>query len=367
MFILARIVGISIYVIAIFGFTNLIRYIKKEQLILALILFWGTLCCIAFAYEPHFTSYLYRIRIYARDFAQQTYQEFWDSIINQTTPLASTPAAMIYYRLLGRLKEEGWVAAVTCACVFLLIFNIVYDTYKRGATKYAVAAGLFIFFTGDIFITTIATIRSYLACTFVAFCIYREIIRHKFNIINIVLYVLAALFHAQGIILILLRVIFFVLFQKNSVRNKVLGLTIVIILGTLLFPLYRNILNNSLETMGGYLLDSNAYGYLWEIIICFLQLIIQMMIYITIKKNNIKINKEYLKFSGLLILISIVSFIQFAFMQRFSFFCAVIVLPNTIIALDKINIKMKNNIILIAIISLVITCTRGYLCSLKFW
>ena len=113
--------------------------------------------------------------------------------------------------------------------------------------------------------------------------------------------------------------------------------------------------------------NRNAYGYLWEIFICFLQLLIQIIVYLTIKKKNIIIDKDYIKFSGLLILISITSFIQFAFMQRFSFFCAVVALPNQISAFDEMSIKSKKRIAVIAFLSLVLTCTRGYLCSLKFW
>ena len=142
----------------------------------------------------------------------------WNSLTKQSTPLATTPAAMIYYRVLGGLKSDGWIAAITCACVFSLIFTIVYDTYKRGASRNAVAMGLFVFLAGDVFMTTIATVRSYMACVFVAYCVYREIMKHKFNALNIILYILAALFHAQGIILILLRVVFFLLFQRNTVK-----------------------------------------------------------------------------------------------------------------------------------------------------
>ena len=75
MFALARMIGVSAYLLSVFGFIYLIRHIKKSQLIIVLILFAATLCCIAFAYEPHVTSDLYRIRIYAHDFAQQTHRE----------------------------------------------------------------------------------------------------------------------------------------------------------------------------------------------------------------------------------------------------------------------------------------------------
>ncbi len=124
----------------------------------------------------------------------------------------------------------------------------------------------------------------------------------------------------------------------------------------------------------GYL-RNNIYSYMWEWILC----LIQTGLYFVIIKQSKKIEifqkiTELKKYKKLLILSEIVLIacnVSFSFLQRWCFFMALIILPVFMQMIENEikngNKKIQKMMLYTSIIVYALTCSRGYLCSLKFW
>lgn len=226
----------------------------------------------------------------------------------------------------------------------------------------------------DFFIPTIATIRSYVATALVVLCIYRENEQERFGPINIILYIIAALMHSIGAALILFRVMAYICFN-DAIRNRTRKIVLsMMVLGAavVLYPYYAGVMNDSL-TKALFYLDSGSYTYVWERLICIIQTIYIIIIVYRSKKNRVfdyalgKMEHMLIAASALLV----ISNIQFSFLVRFTFFVELLVFPLTMVLLSiekqKGSRKTYSLTVFTILITLLLTCSRGYLCSLKFW
>lgn len=374
MFIFARSLGIFIYFFSSLFFLMLVSKIKKSQLKLIVSLYLFTLTVMAYFYEPYLTSDLYRIRVYVRNYAMMSWSEFFIAMRYSSSDLSSTPVAMLYYRLIGFLKNDGMIAAISCLIVYGIIFYMIIDYKERMKISNKVfSLVLFWLISMDYFMPVIATIRSYLAATLVVLSIYRENIKNKFGIINIFLYTMAFFLHSLGVGLVLFRLFCYFLQKGASIYIKIIRF-IIILISIFVMIYFRSFIETSVIKAINYI-KNDIYSYVWEWLLCLIQTGIFFIIIKRAKKlelfQKIPVLKKYEKICGLSELLLIVFNISFAFLQRFCFFVNILYLPISMQLLEanmRMNTKQINKIIFyLSIVVYALTCSRGYLCSLKFW
>lgn len=369
MFITARIVGILAYVMAGGLMYLFVRKVRPGQTKALLALYTVLLCVIAYCYVPDENSDLFRIDLYAKDFSRYSIRELIRTCVEYSSPLALTPAAVFYYAFLG---NGSAIACISCAIMFALIFFVLYDFGRQThLSRGALALAVVCFMCLDVYMPMIATVRSYISCVLIAFCFYREFTRCRFPAWHIILYIIAATMHLMGVLLVLFRIVFFVFFEQDSLKLKVLAAVAASIVLIVLLPLYERFLTSSINTLLGYLNNSTAYSYIWEQTISAIHLVLCFVVYRWYKKSGTGtyiITEKYKKLLGVTLLLYLISFIQFSMMQRFCFFCALVYLPALCSFFERCRNKYTRRFyILISLVLLVLTCSRGYLCSIKFW
>lgn len=378
MYLYARLFGIATYLAALTFTLVILRKVKKEQSQYILFFYLVLLFIIAYCYEPAPQADLYRIRQYAKNFTKYTWSEFFSRIAERTAGFAYTPAAAIWYRLLGLTGNNGLIASSSCLICFGIIFYVMnkvrlyYDL--SGA---CIAMTLFWFMSADYYMPTIATIRSYIASALVFLCIYREARNYKTGVAEILLYALASLMHSIGIALVALR-IGGIVFRKNQRANiKILYMAAIALGGIIAYRYYADVILNSWKTFQGYLFrtgSSGKYSYVWERIILTLMLALQIHTLHRAKENHVEedffLNTFY-SVGCVCVAVLIPAMVQFTFFMRLSYFTSLVELPLVMYNNSEVSegrgLWTVNMIAGGSITMLLLTCARGYLCSLKFW
>lgn len=378
MYLYARLFGIAIYLLVLTFSIVMLRKCKSEQGKYILGFYLVLLCIIAYHYEPAPQADLYRIRQYVINFARYSWHDFFTSLTEGSIGLSTTPTAAIWYKILGSTENEGLIAMSSCLICFGIIFFVmskVGQLYELSGA--CVALALFWFMAADYYMPTIATIRSYMTAALVFLCIYREAKNHRTGAVEILLYVLASLMHSIGIVLVALRVGGFV-FQKNQRTNiKILYLAVIALGAIVSYRLYADVFLSSWKTFQGYLFRTGSggkYAYAWERIILTVMLFLQIHTLRRAKRNNVEADtflNIFYSVSRVCVAVLIPAMVQFSFFMRLSYFTSLVELPlvmfNNSEASDRRGLWTINMITGGAIIMLLLTCARGYLCSLKFW
>lgn len=376
MFLLERIIGISTYTLVLIISCLLLLNIKPRQRKSVFVIILAMLTVMAFLNEPHTTSDLFRIRQYARHFASQDWGSFWESIADGSSGLASSPSAMVYYKLLGSLPDIRFISMVSGLISYSLIFYMMQDfSIRFKISNSALTIGFFAFMAMDYFIPITSTIRSYLATVLVCFCIYRETVQNRFGWINPVLYLITLGMHDVGLILVEFRVGCFLINRDINInkskwnRYRMITLAVLVICSSILLPL----LFDKLGKADGYM-EGDVYSYDWEYRLCLFRLAVLIMTWIVINRYRLIwgewINRIWIMLS-LALLLMMVCVVDFTFLMRICFFTELLWILPVMLAINRLNISrnffLSNLWILSGIFSFILSLARGYLCSLKFW
>lgn len=365
MFLTARIFGIFTYLALLVLALIATRYISRE---LTKYILWGyllALCTMAWFYIPYITADVYRLQEYATHYAQIPWNDFLYHLSNSKSGLFT----LVYYRLFSTC-----LMPVTCFIVFGVIFYILYYSGQLlQITRTTFMLTLLWIMTNDFFLTSISNIRSYVAVAFVSFCIYREIFEHKFNLSNIILYVCAAQMHAMGIVLVAFRAFAFLLTGGKITIWKIVLVPLLISFIIFGYSFYDYLLFNSVDKFGNYY-TGNEYNYIWERVIFTIQSIVQL--YILWKAYTYRLFREklfspYRMTITLAAIILIICHLHVTFTQRWIIFSAILEIPLLVRLLQKESernrCQIKQFLILSCLATFAFVCTRGNLCSLKFW
>ena len=374
MYIGARLIGIGAYVIVLFSFLFCIRHVYSSKIKKVLNAFLIIYICMAFFYEPAYESDLFRIRIYADNFSTLQWSEFISRLKNGTIGLSSSPIAAVAYKILGDIGVLELIPALSCLIVLGVTFFVVCDVQKRyKLSGAAVAMAMFWFMAADYYMPTISTIRSYVSCALVFICVYRESINRRFGFLEIVLYIVSAMVHSLGVVLIGIRITA-VVFQKDSrALWKILYALFVMIVLSIIIAINPSFISDTYKYAASYMTSDSGYSYIWEYVILFLVLFGQIYTVWIAKRQIRNIDKNMLMLlnvNRVCVILLIGFFWQFSIFQRLSFFSALLSLPFVEILnknVAKYNKWSVNVYSVTASCLLLLTCTRGYLCSLKFW
>ena len=365
MFLTARLFGISTYIFVMIVFLLLIKYTKQSQIKNILFFYLISLCVISYFYVPYITTDLFRHNITAKRLAELDWYEFWYIVKNSISGIFT----LFYFRYFS-----NYLATVTCFIVYGIIFYIIYNSkIKVNAKTGIVIVVLLWIMTNDFYLISITNIRSYIAVVFVSICIYREIFEHKFGPTNIILYLCAIETHSIGIVLVAFRFIAYLFMKGQLTIWKMMLFPIIIAIVIFGASFYLPLLDSSVNKFESYY-ENNPYNYIWERIIFIIQTIVQ--IYILLKAYKYKIFKEdkfvyYKSAVTMAVIVLIICNLHVVFMQRWIIFSAILEIPILIRILQKeyeLNRKnMRNFMITTSLITFAFVCSRGNLCSLKFW
>ena len=132
-------------------------------------------------------------------------------------------------------------------------------------------------------------------------------------------------------------------------------------------------MDSSINKFEGYY-EHGRYKYVWERVIFIIQTLVQ--IYILFKAYVYKIFTEnkfiyYKSVISMAVIVLIICHLNVTFMQRWIIFSAILEIPILMKLLQKEKEFRKKNIrnfmIITSLVTFIFVCSRGNLCSLKFW
>ena len=380
MFLTARLFGIFTYVFLLFGTCLSLKYTDNSKKI-KLILFFYLFCLVsmAFLFVPYISADLYRLAYISEKYALMPFDTILEELLT-----SRTPGNVFYLYLIGKLNNYHFLPAIAVLIDFSLLFSILSCEIKRNQTKGCfVSSSIFLLMSSSIFMSSISGIRNVLAYCIIIWCIYREFILKKSFLIHVPLYLIAASFHTMGQVMLMYRIVFFLFERNNFFINRIFKILLSIFLVLVVIKYGQYFINGILEKASNYNESFQAgteYFYVWGAIsVCIqsLAIIYEISLFYKYKKyfkqkSQIFQLNNIICFSLPLLLISFSSlFFSYVAFGRIQMFLFLFLLPTTLILLKSIpEYKQKSiqkKLFFISLILLLISCTRGDLCSLKFW
>lgn len=375
MYLKERLFGIIVY-LAIFLFILMLlsKTTKPKRIKRILIIYLIFMGIMGYYYLPGETADLYRAQTLIKyEYSTYTFKQIFKIIerINyQIYPL--------YYWVFGKIGNVRLLPAITGMWCYGNIFYILYDSYirEKWSNKTLINCMLFIIMGGQ-FLEVISGIRSMLAFSLVALCIYREIYKNKNIVKNIPIYIFAGLMHDAAFVLIGIRIAIMLIQKEKKFISYIKNILILIIIFIFVLKYGQNTINSILEHGSGYL-NGNVYSNMWEYIVaisCDLIMIYSLKVSKSIL-NQIQ-NEEIIiirKISIIYLIIDIIFIIEYSIFHRFRSFVMFIMIPiigYNFNFIEKNNGKYFKNyqkiFYLLIIFTILLTLVRGNISNLKFF
>ncbi len=335
------------------------------------------LCVMGFFYLPYETADLYRTFETMDWYATIDFPQF----LNDFVKTSSVPVSRILYWMVGKSGIYGLLPVISAFVSYSCIFYTIERTQDMySVSRKNVAISLFFLMSTSMYISVIGGIRMMMAMSLIVFCFFRESVEHKFRWYDILLYVIAIFMHDIALILVLIRFIALVLDSRIRLLIRVIISLSIVALGILLIFVLNYQIEQVFEKIVGYITDDN-YSYVWEYfigaIIAFTYLII------VCKFRNYNKNSSYntLKAYNIAAIISGIAALLFCFdFSIFYRFIGHVVplfgIPMMMVTLQESQgdlmakrkqISFQTIILVLSIAIFALSCTRGSLCSLKFF
>lgn len=365
MFFTARLIGVSIYAITTVFAYILLQKVRNTKTILFVYVL--ALSIMAFNYKPYITADLYRLYEQLDYFGSLDASEFSNVVIS-----TNTPTFLIYCRIVYTLGIKELLPAVTAILFYWNIFYIIYKASLKFHLSYMQMA-LLVFFEmcfGQ-YIQVISGIRSMLVFSIFARCIYDEFFECKPFLKDIVVYIVFALMHAVGVVVLLIRVLYELFSSANTGRHKFLRIiagTVVIAFGLKFGQIY---LQSAVDAAMGYL-TTISYRYFWEYLLTFIHLFLITYVIFKNKACIISNYNSYYKFWKIFCALILICCGEYSTFQRFSVFLSMLSLPLIACIFESYenrpaeSASIQKFLLLGSCVCLLIACTRGNLCALKF-
>lgn len=380
MYLTARLIGVFTYCIALCSTCLLLLQTKNTKKIKwILLVYLIALTAMGYLYVPDTSADLFRLLRSSELFASRPFGDLL-YYLSKT----NTPGATIYFYFVGLLHNPHILPALSAFIDFSLLFSIMVSEVKRTPTKGTyVALALFIFMSSSCLMDSISGIRNMMSYCIIAWCLYREFALKKNFLAHLPLYLIAASLHAMGQVLLIYRVFLFC-FEKTSFLGRIFKFIISIALLLLIIVYAQKFLSGILEKGNGYY-TSNQEGtkeaYIWAIIVSafkWLVAIYEVKILFGIRKWIKEHNPSDPLFNmtrlllPLIIIAPILSIFIPIFFGRIMMFVSIFLIPITIMLFKSLptskSVKsVAIKLLFLSLITLGISCTRGYLCSLKFF
>lgn len=367
MYIKERLIGVSVYFLMLLITCLLIKTMKRSETNKILNIYIVMLALMGFFYVPASGADLYRIIPIMRNFSQANIM----IIINQMTKTI-TPIATLYYFAIGKLGIDGFLPAITVLITYSNIFYILKKSikYYNVENKNIIALSLFFIMSTGFFLEVISNIRTLLAFSIVARCVYNEIYREKPVLKNLGWYLIAAMIHTSSLAFLIIRLCYILLFENKNNFIKFITILGIITGGYFIFKDYIKQMINMVQNYFQF----GTYFWIWEYIKTTILIIELFIIIHKCNKKQLYINElpedkplqQIVKFTFILNIIIISCCSEFNIYMRFTYLNTILAIPEVIYVLK--NYKRANRFILIiSMVVLILSLTRGNLSSLKFF
>lgn len=384
MFLLERLIGVGTY--ALILVLACVSLVGKSNKIIRRILFIYTvvLSIMAFFYVPYETADLHRINEYIEAYKKYSASQMWNLVAKSKFRLAD-----LLYWAIGKTSIPRLLPAIVTFVCYTCIFYIVRKTAEKNQISGKnVAIALFFYMSLGTYIFAISGIRSMLGISLLCFCFFRESVEKKFNILHIPLYIIAALIHPFVAVLAAGRFFAAVFDTQTTSGRKLLYL---VLLGTgtaFTFRNYSDFIDSIVEKANSYL-TGDLYSYVWDYIIAIITCLVIFSIILGAKKiekqSSLKFNvfRTYLS-AGLLTAVCLCY--EFSIFHRTAVYVLPIIgMPLLLTILqrkDDLRREVVNRsnrlipngaltyhsmIVILSVVLLLLSCSRGSLCSFKFF
>lgn len=368
MFLIERLVGVGTFTIILLFVCFLISICKSNRGVrFVLFLYTIVLSIMGFFYVPYVTADLYRIYGFLDLFKTFDFNALWDRYQD-----SSSPIAYIYYWLVSKTGENRLLPAITAFVCFSCIFYIIGKTAKiYDISRKNTALSVFFIMSVGFYLGMISGIRSTLAICLIAYCFFRETVEKKFRIYHIFIYVFAALIHNFAVVIIIIRLTIPFFVRSTKPWKKVAYTVFLCILSIFIVRNVSELLGSVFEKAKEYI-TGNLYSYGWGYLIN--SIIIFTAIYflknlpklINSENGNLKQTKI---FSIVLIIIALVFCFEYSIFARTSnVLLPIVSIPCLMVSLEKSkNLRVFNTVLILSMVIMILSFTRGSMCSYKFF
>lgn len=375
MYLKERLIGIIIYLsIFLFIIMLLSKTTSHKRTRNILILYIILMGIMGYYYLPGQTADLYR----AQTLIKLHYSTYSFADIFETIKSINFQIYPVYYWIFGKIGNVNLLPSVTGMWCYSNIFYILYDSYKKNQWSNNTLIKCLIFImAGGQFLEVISGIRSMLAFSIVAVCIYNETYKNKNIIKNAPLYLFAGLMHDAAFVLIGIRIGIMLIQKEKKFISYIKNIIIIFLVALVVLKFGQNTIASILKHGSGYL-NGNVYSNTWEYIIatsCNVFMIYSLKVSksILIKNKNEEISKSR-KISIIYLLIDIIFIIEYSIYQRFRSFIMFFIIPiigYNFDFIEKNNGKYFKNyqkfFYLFAIFTILLSLVRGNISNLKFF
>ena len=367
MFLIERLVGVGTYSAILLFACMLISELKSNKSV-RIVLFAYTifLSIIGFFFVPNSGADLYRIYGFLDSFSRYDFKAFLERYQD-----SSAPASYIYFWLISKTGENRLLPAINTFICYSCIFYIFRKTMEKyNISKQNLAIALFFYMSIGSYIYVISGIRTMLAVSLIAFCFFRETVEKKFKIYHVLLYIIAAFMHNLAVVVIVIRFVIPLFIKSRSFSKKIIYIIFLGAISVFAMLNMRELFDAVLNKAEGYIYGE-MYSYFWDYVIGAIVVIVSIFIFAKVKSK--KYGKGELSqikiFSIVCVALSLVFCFEFSTFHRLATYVnGITVTPLVMMCLEKKETKNMKNIILFAsFVLLLLSCSRGSLCSLKFF
>lgn len=384
MFLIERLIGVSTYALLLVSVCVFLVGKSTKQIKHILFFYTLALSVMAFFYVPYKTADLYRINEYIDTFKTYSFDRVLEVVKQSNSGWGS-----LYYWLISKTGEPRLLPALNAFLCYSCIFYIIHKTAEKNhISGKNVAITLFFYMSIGTYMFVISGIRCMLGISLLSFCFYRESVEKKFNILHIPLYLIAAFIHSFSAVLIAARFFIFIFDTKTTLIRKLIYL---VFLGAGIILAFRNFdgyIGGIMKKADSYL-SGDLYSYEWEYIIAILTCVVIIFVLSKRKKikeeSNVKLN-VWLLYETTLFVVALCVCYEFTIFHRLTtYIMPIIAVPLLMTALQSndnkragINTRERTVgaitfnlnsfvVIMVSVLILLVSCSRGTLCSLKFF
>lgn len=330
---------------------------------------------------PHTGADLYRLLNTMKYYSDGNLITIKDKVLK-----SSTPGTGLYLGLIGKIHNDNFLPAISAIITFSFCFSILKsESNETDANPMYIALALFSFMSRGLMMQIISNIRTIMALSICAFCVYIEFYKKKKLIFIFPLYILGASLHVMGQVVLLYRIIFLIIEKAKNPVQVIFRLICSGVLCGVIWIYGQKYILALFEKGDNYVSiasSGDGYTYVWERILSVMSLL--LTIYFLKKFFGYKrtYNKEFSNdeptlslvryICPLIIIDVIIFFIEFNFFLRLSWYICILTMPLMISTFKLVNNEneektLKENTVVYCTLMLALACARGDLCSLKFF
>lgn len=376
MFLVERIFGIGTYMLVLFLVCILLA---KTNMSCKSILRLYLLCLsgMAFFYKPYITADLYRIFEQMNYFSSMEFKLFW----NECALKSSIPVSRLLYWLFGKTGCNELLPAFSALFCYSCIFYVVRKTKQLyDISNQTVAIAIFFIMTTSMYISVIGGIRMMMALSMLTFSYFRMTVEKKIKVVDILFVITSIFVHAMSVVVIVIIALTLLVDSDRNIFKKI-GYAIAIgLIGGVFVVRFSNTVQVMFEKFLEYVLGdkhSDPWEYLMGIFIIILLLLVFSEFRLIRRAGDCSAVNKYNMAAVFCVIVAICFCFEFSIFYRFGGHLAVMFsIPSVMISIEKTEgksstffkrVDLRTMVILFSCIIAVISCTRGSLCSLKFF